>query len=132
MALTWTWTKFANEDRFRLFALAFSHGVVAGFADHLPLLNAFIAGHRTLPRHQQTQQKHQNKTKDFNTGNVFFCLKKLKLSFPELYCEAAMLTTPRAIVSSKIIKRLWVQAFKMSGFVASFSFLAVNEESWGF
>lgn len=52
--LTWTRTHFANEDRFRLLSLTFSDGVVARFANHLPLLNPFVTGHRTLP-HTHTQ-----------------------------------------------------------------------------
>lgn len=46
--LTWTLTEFADEDRLGLLALTLSDGVVAGLADHLPLLNPFTTGHRAL------------------------------------------------------------------------------------
>lgn len=55
VALTWTWPEFTDEDCFWFFALTFSDCVVASFADHLPLLNPFVAADRTLPHQQPTQ-----------------------------------------------------------------------------
>lgn len=68
-ALTWTWTQFANEDGFGLFALAFPQRVVAGFAHHLPLLDAFVTGHWTLPNHRHTHtHKRGQKTHPWVLG----------------------------------------------------------------
>ena len=70
--LTWTRAKFANEDRLRLLALAFSDGVVAGLANHLPLLDAFATGHRTLPH---THDKKLIKNVLENEGMIYVTVR---------------------------------------------------------
>ncbi len=66
--LTWTRIKFAYENRFRLLSLTFSDGIVAGFANHLPLLNPLATGHRTLPRIHTNTNTHTH-THVKATGN---------------------------------------------------------------